>query len=172
MASPKKTHIKESLPKLYALLRNSGYLISLRIKVLIEIKKNEETGISKMALSEITGVNHNSITSWRREYENNGIESLLTHGRIGFKKSVINSENHKIIEAKLLDPKNEIRGYVELQAWILENLKLEIGYHAIVKYCKRHFKTKIKVARKSHVNKDGEVVEAFKKTLTAFVEES
>ncbi len=37
-------------------------------------------------------------------------------------------------------------------------------YITLVKYTKRHFGTKIKVARKSHVKKDEEAVATFKKT--------
>jgi hypothetical protein len=37
-------------------------------------------------------------------------------------------------------------------------------YITLVKYAERHFGSKIKVARKSHVKKDEEAVVAFKKT--------
>ena len=59
---------------------------------------NEETGISKRALSDKTGINHNSITKWHNIYLKSGIRTFLIHGRNGFKKSVIDAGSHKAIE--------------------------------------------------------------------------
>jgi coenzyme F420-reducing hydrogenase alpha subunit len=94
-----------------------------------------------------------------------GIQALLVHGRVGgFKKSVVSQEEHKMIEKKLKDPKNVIRGYVELLDWVKKELSKEMKYITLVKYAERHFGSKIKVARKSHVKKDDLQVESFKKT--------
>lgn len=69
MSKPFQISIKESINELRALQRNAGELISNRLKVLIEIKNHEtKGGISKRALSEKTGVNHNSIVKWRKMY--------------------------------------------------------------------------------------------------------
>lgn len=170
MALPKQIVIKESLPQLKELQRKSGYLIAKRLRILIEFKKNEEAGISKRAVSENTGINHNSITKWRNIYLKEGIESLLKHGRKGFKKSVIDAHAHKAIEKKLRDPRNGLRGYKELQQWVSDTLNLEVEYNTLVKYAMRHFGTKIKVARKSHVKKDENMVTSFKKTLVMSVQ--
>lgn len=170
MALPKQIVIKESLPQLKELQRKSGHLIAKRLRILIEFKKNEETGISKRAVSENTGINHNSITKWRNIYLKEGIESFLKHGRKGFKKSVIDAHAHKAIEKKLRDPRNGLRGYKELQQWVSDILNLEVEYNTLVKYAMRHFGTKIKVARKSHVKKDENMVTSFKKTLVMSVQ--
>lgn len=165
MARPKKVQIKESIKELKALLRNSGELISKRILVLIELKKHENTGISKRALSDITGINHNSILKFQNMYLNSGIDSLLKHKRTGFKKRILNEKEHKLVETKLKDPKNGIQGYVELQQWLEKEHGVIIKYNTLLKYSTKHFNSKIKVARKSHVNKDLEEVDAFKKSL-------
>ena len=47
-----------------------------------------------------------------------GLSLLLEDKRIGFKPSLISPEEHEKIEAKLNDPTNGLRGYVELQDWI------------------------------------------------------
>ena len=60
MAIPIQLIIKESLKELKAIQRGQGELISKRIRVLIELKKHEKTGISKRDLAAITGINHNS----------------------------------------------------------------------------------------------------------------
>jgi transposase len=165
MSLPKSIIIKESLSELKELQRKSGYLISQRLRILIELKKNEKTGISKRTVSDNTGINHNSVTKWRNVYLKEGIQAFLVHGRKGFKKSVIDAVAHKAIEKKLKDPKNCLRGYKELQHWVMDNLNLEVEYNTLVKYAMRHFGTKIKVARKSHVKKDENLVSDFKKTL-------
>jgi len=164
MAKPIQLTIKESIKDLKSLQRSQGELLSKRLQVLIELKKHEKTGISKRDLSDITGINHNSITKWRQMYIAGGTSSLLVHGRIGFKKSLINATEHKAIEKKLKDPKNGLRGYVELLDWVNKEFKKEFKYITILKYATRHFGSKIKVARKSHVKKDQDLVDAFKKS--------
>lgn len=165
MALPTIVIVKETVAELRKLQRNEGELIRKRLQVLIEIRKAGKAGISKRELSSITGVNHNSILKWRKMYQQGGISSLLSHGRKGgYKPSVISPEAHIAIEKKLKDPKNGIRGYVELLDWVNTELLKDIKYITLLKYVERHFGTKIKVARKSHIKKDKEQVEAFKKT--------
>lgn len=164
MAIPIQLTIKESLKELKALQRGQGELLSKRMRVLIELKKHEKTGISKRDLADITGINHNSITKWRKMYIAGGVSVLLLHGRVGFKKSLISKSEHTAIEKKLKDPKNGLRGYVELLDWVNKEFKKEFKYITILKYATRHFGSKIKVARKSHVKKDEYLVESFKKS--------
>ena len=165
MALPKQIIVKETLSELKDFQRKASPLIATRLRILIEFKKNEKTGISKRAVSENTGINHNSVLKWRNIYLEKGIKPFFIHGRIGFKKSVIDEISHKAIEKKLKDPKNGLRGYKELREWVATTLELEVQYTTLVKYVIRHFGTKIKVARKSHVNKNDASVVAFKKTL-------
>jgi transposase len=165
MSLPFKITVKESIKELRNLQRKNGELIGKRLLMLIEIKNHEKTGISKRDLSKITGINHNSIVKWRNQYNKEGIESLLKHGRIGgFKKSVFTEAEHKRIEKKVSDPTNGLRGYKELLEWVNNEFSREIKYITLLKYTERHFGTKIKVARKSHVKKDQELVDSFKKT--------
>ena len=165
MALPFQITVKQTIPELRKLQRTNGELIAKRLLMLIEIKKHEKTGISKRELSRITGINHNSIVKWRKLYNLSGIEPLLKHGRVGgFKQSVVSKEEHKKIAMKLNDPKNGIRGYTELLEWVNKELSKDMKYITLVKYTQRHFGSKIKVARKSHVKKDEETVATFKKT--------
>ena len=165
MALPLQITVIQTIPELRKLQRNSGELINKRLLMLIEIKKHEKTGISKRELSRITGINHNSIVKWRKLYNLSGIAPLLKHDRVGgFKKSVVSKEEHKKIAMKLNDAKNGIRGYTELLEWVNKELSKDMKYITLVKYTERHFGSKIKVARKSHVKKDEEAVGTFKKT--------
>jgi transposase len=163
MSSPKKVQVKESLQDLKRLFKKSSLLIQPRIKMLIEIKKSDNS-LSKRALAELVGVNHNSIQTWRSMYQSGGITLLMSHKKKGYKPTLITTEEHKAIQNKLHNPQNGLRGYTELMNWIEQELEKKIKYNTLYKYCVRNFGTSVKVARKSHVNKDIEAVEAFKKT--------
>lgn len=163
MSSPKALIIKETLAQLNKLQKNNNPMIAIRIRALIEFKKNESTGISKRAVADIIGVNHNSVQNWRTLYEQGGIEALLHHNRKEGRPSRITAEEHILIEKKLKDPNNGLRGYVELLNWIETEFKKIIKYNTLLKYSIRHFGSKVKVARKSHVKKDVAAVASFKK---------
>ena len=139
-------------------------MIAQRIRALIEFKKNEKTGISKRAVADNTGVNHNSVQTWRKLYEQGGIKAVLSYQKQAGRPSGITKEEHLLIEEKLNDPKNGLRGYTELLDWMETTFKKPFKYNTVLKYSYRHFQSKVKVARKSHVKKDPEAVAAFKKT--------
>lgn len=164
MANAKVIHVKESSAELKRLQKNKPLIIIKRLNMLLELKKNGQKGISKRQLATRVGVDPNSIQNWRTIYTNEGIAGIISHGRIGFKPSIINKEEHKKIEQKLNQPKNALRGYKELMQWIKDELGKDIKYTTIVEYSKRHFGSKIKVARKTHILKDEEKVTTFKKT--------
>lgn len=164
MALPKQIHIKESLTELKAILKSSSALIAPRIRVLISLKENEKHGISKREVADIVGVNHNSVQTWRTMYIKGGLKLVQSHNKKGFKPSIFSPEEHAAIEQKLKNPKNGLRGYVELKAWIEEEFERQVKYNTLLKYSIKNFGSKVKVARKSHIKKDDNAVESFKKT--------
>jgi len=164
MAHPKSLTIKESVKELSQLKKNSSDTINKRLQMLIAIKRDKKGSISKRALGQLIGVDPNSITTWKKVYEQQGISGIISDGRIGFKPSVVSAQEHKKIEKKLKDPKNGIRGYRELLDWVKQELSKDMKYITLLKYSKRHFGSKIKEARKNHVKKDEQAVESFKKT--------
>ena len=172
MALPKIINIKESTTELKALLKKATPLIAPRLRMLIEIKKNEDTGISKRELAMMVGVDPNSVQTWRTLYSKGGIEVIVKHAKTGFRPSVFTKAEHTAIENKLKDPTNGLGGYVELLAWAEKEFKKHIKYNTLMKYSIKNFGSKIKVARKSHINKDMEAVTTFKKTLAKSVNKS
>lgn len=164
MSLPKKINIKESLSELKRLLKTSSPLITPRIRMLIELKQSEKQGVSKRDLAALIGVNHNSVQTWRTMYIYGGLKLLQSHNKKGFKPSVFTKEEHSAIEKKLKDSKNGLRGYVELLAWIEQEFKKQVKYNTLLKYSIKNFGSKVKVARKSHIKKDQEAVNSFKKT--------
>lgn len=166
MARPLHIPVMESLPELRAALKKSSPLFQPRIKMLIAMKKAGDAGISKRELMDSVGASSQSIHTWRTVYKTKGLAGLFYNGRKGKagKPALLNKEEHKKLAQKLKDPKNGLRGYKELQQWVEKEFAKEVKYNTILKYAMRHFGTKVKVARKSHVKKDEAAVAAFKKT--------
>ena len=135
-----------------------------RVRMLIEIKRAQNAGISKRTLADLVGVNHNSIQTWRNLYLSGGVTLLMTHKKTGYKPTKISKQEHAAIDRKLRDPQNGIRGYTELMKWVEQEFQKSVSYNTLYKYCVREFGSSVKVARKSHIKKDAEAVEAFKKT--------
>lgn len=164
MAKAKEIQIKESVKELKTILKKQPEHLYSRIRMLIVIKKSE-IPLSKNALADIIGVNHNSIQSWRQAYITGGINKLLEYKRGGYKPAMIRGEVLKKIEERLTEPYDAFRGYKELRQWIDDNFIPGINYHTVNKFVKRKFGAKLKVARKSHVKKDVQAVEDFKKNF-------
>jgi transposase len=169
MSSPKQLSITESVSELRKLQKASIPMIAKRIRAIIEFKKNEKTGISKREVAQTIGVNHNSVQTWRKMYEQGGISAVLHYAKHAGRPPEITQAEHVQIEKKLNDPKNGLRGYVELLAWMETEFNKTFKYNTVLKYSYRHFQSKVKVARKSHVKKDDEAVSTFKKTLVKTV---
>ena len=165
MAKPKSFKVKESLSELKKLHKSAALYIAPRIKMLLVAKQSDQA-LSKNELAELVGVNHNSIQQWRSSYSSGGMEELIKDGRVGFKPSVISKQAHEQIKVKLNNPQGAFTSYKDLQQWVDRDLVEGINYNTLRHYVKRHFGAKLKVARKSHVKKDQQAVELFKKTST------
>ncbi len=64
--------------------------------MLLILKKNERSWVIELAA--ILKVNHNTAQKLRKSYFENGIDGLLSDGRVGFKPYKINSEIHQLWE--------------------------------------------------------------------------
>lgn len=164
MSSPTTFKIKESESEIKKLMKSSNPMITKRLHALLVFKRNEDSGISKRLVSEEIGVNHNSVQTWRRKYIEGGIKLLITHSNIGYKPSKINTEQEQAIEEQLNNPYNGIVGFIELLDWFNNTFQTSINYKTFHGFVVRKFKAKIKVARKTHIKKDDQAIEAFKKT--------
>ena len=159
-----KIEVKESIPELRSLMRNSIPLISTRINMLIQLKKHDGC-ISRRKLAVKIGVCAASIQTWRSIYLQGGLDALISHEMKGSVSKIFGAEERNFLEQTLSDPKNGIQGYRELQKLMSERFGKKFAYVTLVEYCKRNFGAKIKVARKSHIKKDENAVSDFKKTL-------
>jgi transposase len=158
--------VTESLKELRVMLKQSSPMFQPRLKMLLVMKNAGESGISKRELIDSVGVCGQSIQNWRTAYKRDGMYALLSNGKRGRcgRSSIFTKDEHQTMEALLHNPHNGLAGYVELQKWVIEEFRKEVKYNTVLKYATRHFGSKVKTARKSHVKKDGEAVEIFKKT--------
>ncbi len=156
--------IKETEKEIKNLLKQTIPFIGQRLRVLLILKQNEKTGISKREVAKLAVVDPNSVHKWRTLYINEGIEGLMKHQRTGFKPSVFNTTEHTLLETKLNDSQNGLQGYVELKDWIEKETGKTFHYNTLLYYCIRNFKSRVKVARKNHVKKDENQGISFKKT--------
>jgi len=164
MSSPKTFTIKESEGDLKKLIKKSQPMIAKRVQALLLFKQNEDSGISKRLVADQLGVNHNSVQTWRTLYIAGGIKLLMSHANVGYKPSKINAEQEEALKKQLNNPENGMVGFIELQCWFNETFKTSINYKTFHGFVVRKFKAKIKTARKVHIKKDAQAVEAFKKT--------
>ena len=155
--------IKESVQQLKELLKQQPEHLRERVRLILVIKQSERS-LGKNELADLLGIDPNSANSWRKRYMDGGIDKLLEFKRGRKKPGRITAKIHKKIEEKLSDPTGAFRGYEELRQWLEKTYLPGIKYHAVNKYIKRKFKVGLKVARKSHIQKDEKAVEAFKKT--------
>ena len=157
----KKIEIKEGVSELKSRLKVVEPFKQPRIQLLLLIKS--DTVCTKKGLAAALGINQNTAQSWRKQYEKGGLDLLLSDNRGGKKPCIIDAATDAAILEKLSSTTDSPRSFTELQQWVSTNHIPDINYHTLNKHVKRRHGAKLKVARKSHVNKDAGAVEAFKK---------
>jgi len=100
-------------------------------------------------------------TTGERHTAKADLHSYYLTKKTGFKPSVFTDEEKAEPGTLASNPKNGIAGYVELQRRVNKKFDKDLKYIILIKFMQHNFKTKIKVARKSHINKDATAVETF-----------
>lgn len=155
--------IKESVKELRnRLSRQSTLRGEKRIKCLLYIKENKFR--TRQELSSYLGVHIRTMERWLRTYESEGIETMVVNKPKPRKSQFITKDIHNELKDRVNTSNNPFLGYWDAQKWLKDEFGLEIKYHTLRQYMITHFKTKLKVPRKSHVNKDDQATEAFFKT--------
>jgi transposase len=152
--------VTETPEELKAYYQRTPLYLRVRIKML-RLIGSDITQVGTLCAK--LGISAPTLQSWKAKYSQGGIDTLLNEGRGGDKRSGITAEQKQKIAEKLSAPQDAFRTYGEAQAWLKEELGIEKEYHALNKYLKRNWGTKLKVGRKSHVKKDEAAVAVFKK---------
>lgn len=164
MAFRKDISITESTIQLKQLFRSHPIHLQSRIQMLFLIQSNITHSTSK--LSERLFVHRRVIQSWKNLYALGGISTLLNYQRGKGKKGVITPAISEKIKEQLSSPTSAFTSFKQLQQWVQENHLPNVSYRIVNHHAKNKLKASLKVARKSHIKKNPELVEAFKKKLS------
>lgn len=165
MAKQIQIEIKEELSELNYLLKKQHTISrKVKIKMLLLLKEHEVDFKYPYQISDKLNYTRKTIASWVKLYNEGGVERMLTgnYVRVKEEKRTINKEISNSILSLLENPESTITSYVELQKWILDTYNLKLTYSTLYYHCRKHFKSRLKVARKSHHKKDEEAVAFFK----------
>lgn len=153
--------IKESEKELKSIRKTSSPAKQKRIDMLLLLLKGVHPTKENLMIS--LGVSGQSIQTWRTRYIQGGLAGMLEDNRRSNRIAAITDIAKQKLDKRLSSPKEGFKSYPEVQQWLKDNFDIEINYHAVVKFLRRNFAVKFKVARKSHVNKSTAEEAVFKK---------
>ncbi len=165
MALKTEILIKEEESFLQGKLTSSKKLSEeTRIKCLLYLKK--EKHVYRQDLAKDLMISPRTLERWINKYNDGGIESLLCFERTTKVSIQITPDIHQAINDKVSDSEDCFLSYKEALDWLNVTYGLQMKYGWFREYLKKHFKTKLKVPRKSHVKKNEQEVISFKKTTS------
>ena len=148
----------QTLKKLHA--KHKEERLRKRINMLLYLKaKSFKT---RQELANALRVGKRTLERWVHIYENQGIAELIVPITRKKKSSFITEQIHEALSARLNNPKDAFTSYKEIQHWLDKEHDVQIKYNNLYYYLKQHFRTKLKVPRKSHIKKDDRAVAFFK----------
>jgi transposase len=163
MALKTEIFVKEDVDFLKKRLSLSSSLkIEKRIKCLLLLKT--EKHVYRQDLAKDLMITPRTLERWINKYNQGGLDKLLSFERTKKVSSQITPEIHQALEKRLFDAQNCFLSYKEALDWLNTTYDFQMKYEWFRGYLIKHFKTKLKVPRKSHVQKDEEEVISFKKT--------
>lgn len=163
MGRTSNLRISESVNDLNAILKLQTKHNNIdRIRALIHLK--EGTFASRELVSDHLRISLRTLEKWISSYIKGGLDELLLPEKRVRKSYLISQEIDKALEKRMRNSEEGFSSYVEAQRWLSAEYGLDLKYNTIRKHLIRHYETKIKSPRKSHIKKDDEAIEAFLKT--------
>ncbi len=164
---PKKINltIKESVDELRKSIgRTQNLKEKSKLKALLLVQSGEVS--YQTELESRLKYTSKTIHVWLKTYELEGLASLISVKSGGNRKSIVDVSAHEALLRQLDDPSTKMTSYVELLNWYQEHYNPEMKYSSLYSYCRRKLRSKLKVARKSHIKKDPKAEEVFKKATS------
>jgi len=162
MGRQAEIYVKESLLELQAIKRkHKNFPVLKKLNALIELKKQET--LSRQQLAQYLGVGKRSLERWLSIYKRDGIDGLVVIKPRRKGSKLISSAVHKSLKERVESIENPFLGYWDAHEWIQKEHDVAISYYWLRNYLIKHFGTKVKSTRKSHIKKDEGAVALFKK---------
>ena len=163
MGKKAQLEINESDLELEKILRKQRSLSKeKRVRCLIYIKTGRFK--TRQALAVYLGIHKRTMERWINKYKMGGIIQMLYDEPKQRQSKIITDQIHNGLEERVNDGHNPFLGYWDAQRWVQQTYGVDVKYQRIREYLIKHFKTKIKTPRKSHVKKDMQAENAFLKT--------
>lgn len=145
--------INESVAELEDLLRHETEpKRKERLQLLLFIQKGQAR--SRKDAARLLGRDRNTIGRWLGDYEQEGLEGLLTiyqpRGQTG--QRTLPDAVFQALAAKLDQPEG-FGGYLHLVGWLQAEHNLVVNYETLRKLVRREFGAKLKVPRPVHEKK-------------------
>jgi len=135
-----------------------------RIKCLLYLKRKKH--VYRQDLAKDLMISPRTLERWINKYNAGGFEELLCFERMTKVSSQITPEIHQALKDKVSNSEDCFLSYKEGLDWLNTTYNLQMKYDWFRDYLKKHFQTKLKVPRKSHVKKNEQEVISFKKTTS------
>ena len=160
MGKIKELNIKESVLDLKK-LKSQQNTLSKQKRVLCLIHLLECKFKTKKELSTYLGVGIRTQERWLSKYRTAGLELMLTDEPKNKGSKIITAAIHQGLEKKVNNSVAPFLGYWDAERWVYDQYGVQVKYHNLRKYLIKHFRTKLKVARKSHYKKEEQAIDAF-----------
>lgn len=136
-------------------------LVQDRLKTLILVATKKYHFQSDLAKK--LGRSEKTVRGWLKLYATFGFAALIEVKSGGNNTRTLSDQVIDLIEQTVTDANTTVTSYVELQLLLEEQTNQKVAYGALYSHCRRKFKTKLKVARKSHYKKESNAEAFFKK---------
>ena len=164
MGKKAKLIIKESFSDLKKnLSREKNMKAKLRIQSLVFIK--EEKFKTRQHLADYLCIHVRTLEKWLVLYRLGGIKRMTSFERTSSTAKNMTASMHQALKEKLENNTACFAGYKEALFWLNETYQTAFKYSWLRKYLIKHFGTKLKVPRKSHIKKDEKAVGTFLKSF-------
>lgn len=158
--------VKENIKELIR-LKNKAKNLTVRKRLNGLIETHKKGDFTRKELSQYLGISKRTLELWLTIYKTEGIEGILAVKPRRKGSVLINKEVHDALKERVMSRTNNFLSYKEAQQWVLSEHGVEMSYTGLRDYLIRHFKTKIKSPRKSHVKKDVGAIALFKKPTSS-----
>lgn len=133
-----------------------------KVRMLIHFKGREAP--DQPSLIKELNICERTLQRWKKEYAADGLDSFLSPQTRNKPSRLISESLHKALREKTNDPHDPFLGYWHAVEWVEQEHGVALKYEHLRSYLIKHFGTKVKRGRRSHIKKDADAEKAFLKS--------